>query len=104
MTDEEIAVLLTQHTEQIKSLNHRSNDLWERLQDLMVLTTTVSEISVTLKNMQSAQERIFQRLEELEAQPAEKWNTATKTAITAVISTIAGALAVGIFQMIASNM
>lgn len=104
MTDEEIAVLLAQHTEQIKSLNHRSTDLWEQLQDLAVLTTTVTEIALTLKNMQGAQERIFKRLEELEAQPAEKWNTATKTALTAIVGTIAGALAVGIVQMIANNM
>lgn len=108
MTDEEIAVLLATHTQQISSLNNRSSSLWERsesfMQSMTDLTTAVRELTISMNSMQNAQVRIFKRLEELEEQPAEKWKMATKTAATAIISAIAGAFAVGLVSIIASNM
>ena len=108
MTEEEIAVTLATHTQQISSLNNRSTSLWERCETFMEsmtdLTTAVRELTMSMNSMQNAQVRIFKRLEELEAQPAEKWRMATKTAATAIISAIAGALAVGLVSLVASNM
>lgn len=108
MTEEEIAVTLATHTQQISSLNNRSTSLWERsesfMQSMTDLTTAVRELTLSMNSMQNAQVRIFKRLEELEDEPAEKWRMATKTAATAIISAIAGALAVGIVSLVASNM
>lgn len=108
MTDEEIAAALATHTQQINTLNHYATTLWERsesfMQTMSELTSAVRELTVSMNSMQNAQVRIFKRLEELESQPAKKWNMATKTAATAIISAIAGALTVGLVSMVASNM
>ena len=40
-------------------------------------------------------------MEKLENEPAEQWNSAKKTAFTAIISTLAGGLAVGLIMLIA---
>lgn len=108
MTDEEIAVALERHEQQISSLNNRSASLWERSENFMQtmsdLTLAVKELTISMKSSHDTHERIIERLEELEAEPAEKWNTVTKTAVTAIISAIAGAFAIGLVQMIAGNM
>lgn len=108
MTEEEILITLTKHEQQISSLNNRSTNLWERsenfMQSMTELTTAVRELTMSMNSMQNAQVRIFERLEELEAEPAEKWRMATKTAATAIISAIAGALAVGLVSIVANNM
>ena len=108
MTETEVAVILERHEQQINSLNQRSKDLWERYlnfaESMTELTAAIRELTMSMKSTHETQERIVERLEELEAQPAEKWNTATKTAATAIISVIAGALADSLVSIIASNM
>ncbi len=45
-----------------------------------------------------------ERLKKLEDEPAERWNSAKKTAFTTIISVVAGALATGLIFMIASQL
>ena len=62
---------------------------------------SVRELALNMKNMMEEQKSQGARLEKLENEPAERWNSAKKTAFTAIISTLAGGLAVGLIMMIA---
>ena len=101
MQDEEIAVTLAEHGKEIGSLKHRTKDLEEQNTVILELALSVRELALNMKNMMEEQKSQGARLEKLENEPAERWNSAKKTAFTAIISTLAGGLAVGLIMMIA---
>lgn len=101
MQDEEIAVALAEHGKEIGSLKQRTKDLEEQNKVIQELALSVRELALNMKNMMEEQKSQGARLEKLENEPAERWNSAKKTAFTAIISTLAGGLAVGLIMMIA---
>lgn len=101
MQDEEIAVTLAEHGKEIGSLKHRTKDLEEQNKVIQELVLSVRELALNMKNMMEEQKSQGARLEKLENEPAEQWNSAKKTAFTAIISTLAGGLAVGLIMLIA---
>lgn len=54
--------------------------------------------------MVEVQKKHSDKLAELEARPAQKWNTMTRTAFTTIISAIAGALALALVNSVAHFM
>lgn len=104
MTNEEVAVKLEAHEHEIKSLKHRVNEQEAQSKMIQDLTLSVKEWAINSKNMMEEQKKQGERLEQLENQPAEKWNSATKTIITTVVSTIAGGIAAAIIMALAQNL
>ena len=81
-------------------LDQRSKSNTKRLDRLEKTTEAVQELATSVKlmaqsldNMADEQKRQGQRLEKLEQQPADRWNTIIKTMLTAVISALAGGFA-----------
>ena len=101
MTDEEIAVKLEGHDHEIGSLKHRMAEQEAQSRVIQDLVLSVKELALNMKNMIEVQARQSEDIEKLKAEPAERWNSAKKTAFTTIISVIAGALAVGLIFMIA---
>lgn len=101
MENEDIAVKLEGHDHEIKSLKHRMEDQEEQAKTLNDLVISVKELAINMRNMISEQQRAAERLAKLENEPAERWNSAKKTAFTSVVSTVAGALAVGLIMLLA---
>ena len=101
MTDEEIAVALNGHEHEIGSLKHRMKDQEEQSKVIQELELSVKELALNMKNMIAEQEKQGRRLQALENEPAERWNSAKKTAFTTIVSVIAGALATGLIVMLA---
>ena len=101
MENEEIAVKLEGHDHEIKSLKHRMEDQEEQAKTLNDLVISVKELALNMRNMISEQQRTVERLAKLESEPAERWNSAKKTAFTSIVSTVAGALAVGLIMLLA---
>lgn len=101
MTDEEIAVKLTALEHEAKSAKHRLDDLEVQNQAIQNLAISVRELTINMGNMLQEQKRQGDDIEKLKAEPAERWNSAKKTAFTAIVSTLAGAMAVGLVQMLA---
>ena len=70
--------------------NNRQNHRLDKLENLMErindLTVAVKELAANMKLMQQEQERQGERLESLEAEPAENWKTTVKTIITVIVS------------------
>ena len=81
-------------------LDQRSKSNTKRLDRLEKTTEAVQELATSVKlmaqsldNMADEQKRQGERLEKLEQQPADRWNTIIKTMLTAVVSALAGGLA-----------
>ena len=81
-------------------LDQRSKSNTKRLDRLEKTTEAVQELSTSVKlmaqsldNMVDEQKRQGERLEKLEQQPADRWNTIIKTMLTAVVSALAGGFA-----------
>ena len=81
-------------------LDQRSKSNTKRLDKLEKTTEAVQELSTSVKlmaqsldNMADEQKRQGERLEKLEQQPADRWNTIIKTMLTAVVSALAGGFA-----------
>ena len=70
--------------------NNRQNHRLDKLENLMErindLTIAVKELATNMRLMQQEQERQGERLESLEAEPAENWKTTVKTIITVIVS------------------
>ena len=81
-------------------LDQRSKSNTKRLDRLENTTEAVQELATSVKlmaqsldNMADEQKRQGERLEKLEQQPADRWNTIIKTMLTAVVSALAGGFA-----------
>lgn len=104
MTDEEIAVKLEGHEHEIGSLKHRMEEQEEQNKVIQDLVMSVQKLALTMEAMLKEQSMQGERLKKLEDEPAERWNSAKKTAFTTIISVVAGALATGLIFMIASQL
>ena len=100
MTNEDIAVALKDHENEIKSLKHRMHDQEERDKTLTDLTTSVKTLAVNMEYMAKEQTRQGLRLERLEREPAESHKYFKRTIWTSVITTIVGAVIGAILTLI----
>jgi len=90
MTNEEVAVKLTKHHEEIGSLKHRVDELEEKNTVIQDIALSVRELAV---NMKSVKEDV----KELKARPAKRWDTIVTSIITAVIGGVMGVVFANIF-------
>lgn len=101
MNDEEVAVRIAEYGKEIGSLKHRTTDLEAQQKCIQELAMSVKELALNMKTMMEEQKKQGDRLQKLENEPAERWNSAKKTAFTTIISVVAGALATGLILMVA---
>lgn len=100
MTDEEVTIKLTKHEQEIGSLKHRMEDA-ERINDtIQNISISTEKLALIMENMLKEQKKQGERLDALEKIPAARYNEARKTAVTAVVSAIAGAVAVGLLRLL----
>ena len=92
MTNEQIAVRLENHEQEIKSLKHRMNEREEADKTLTELTTSVKTLAVNMEYMAKEQQKQGKRLDNLEQEPAEDFKYYKRIIISCIITTILGAL------------
>ena len=68
--------------------NHRLDKLENLMEKINELTISVKELATTMSLMQQEQRRQGERLDSLEAEPADKWKTTVKTVITVAVSAL----------------
>lgn len=100
MNETEVAVRLENHEQEIKSLKHRMNEQEEQGKAIQELALSVQKLALNMESMFKEMETQGKRLDSLEEEPAQKWETVKKTFLTAIVSTIAGGLAVAIITML----
>lgn len=90
MTNEEVAVKLTKHHEEIGSLKHRVDELEEKNSVIQDIALSVRELAV---NMKSVKEDV----QDLKSRPAKRWDTIITAIITAVVGGVIGVVFANIF-------
>lgn len=101
MTEEDIAVKLEGHDHEIASLKHRVKDQEEQSKTIQDLVLSVKELALNMKNMLEVQAKQTEDIERLKSEPAERWNSAKRTAFNTIVGAVAGAFGVGAVYMIA---
>lgn len=86
-----------------KRQNKRIDEIEENIKELAKMSLSVQRLADSMERMLKEQTKQGARLEALEKQPAENWNNMTRTIINTLVGALAGAIAVGLVQMIASN-
>lgn len=81
--------------------NHRIDKLERTMEEIRKISTSVEKLAINMENMIREQKKQGDRLDELEAKPAEAWTTMQRTILTTICGALAGAVAYGLMQMIA---
>lgn len=92
MTNEEIAVRLENHEQEIKSLKHRMDEQEGKDKTLTELTISVKTLATNMEYMAKEQQKQGERLERLEHEPADNYKHYKRLVIGCVLTTIMGAL------------
>lgn len=104
MNETDVAVKLENHEQEIKSLKHRMNEQEEQGKAIQEIALSVQKLAINMESMFKEMGIQGKRLDRLEAEPAEYWNTMKRTMLTAIISTLAGGIAVAIITMLSKTM
>lgn len=83
--------------------NHRIQELEDSQKRITELTISIDKLATAMEQMAREQTEQGKRLKAIEDIPAKRWTNAMKTAFTSIVGVIAGALAVGLIQMIAQH-
>lgn len=73
MTDEDIAVKLTDHDHEIGSLKHRMEDLEKSNTVLNRLATAVEVMATKQDSISKNVDKLTNKVESLEAEPGKRW-------------------------------
>ena len=73
MTDEDIAVRLTDHDHEIGSLKHRMEDLEKSNTVLNRLATAVEVMATKQDSISKNVDKLTNKVESLEAEPGKRW-------------------------------
>ena len=90
MTNEEIAVKLEDHEHEISSLKHRMRAAEESTNVLNRLVTAVEVMATKQENTMQSVDRLTNKVEALEAEPAKKWRFVVEKAIYFVVAAVVG--------------
>lgn len=104
MENEEIAVKITALEHETKSAKHRIDDLESQNQAIQDLALSVKELTINMGNMLDEQRRQGKDIENLKAEPANKWKHIVEKSLDTVIGIVVGALVTGLILMIAQNL
>lgn len=104
MTEEEVAVKLKELEQRVLGNAHRITGLEELQKSVNNLAMSVNTLANNMQQMLAEQKDQGTRLQKLEEQPGERWNNMQRTVFNTVLGAISSALAIGIMQLIASNM
>lgn len=93
MTNEQVAIEITKHREEIGSLKHRMDKAEQQNATIQELVTSVQELAINMQHMIKEQERqnktqeqAIERIDRLEEVPAKRWDSLTTVIITALAS------------------
>lgn len=102
--EEAVHELFARLSDENNRQNHRIQELEDAQKGIMELTLSVQKLAQAVEVMAKEQAEQGRRLKVIEEIPAKRWTNAMKTAFTSIVGVIAGALAVGLIQLIAEHM
>lgn len=90
MTNEEIAVTLTEHSQHIKSNTHRIDELEEAQKEMRDLVRSVDKLAQSMQTMAVEQDRQGKQLNALEASKNDTFKFWLRTILAAVATGLVG--------------
>ena len=90
MTNEEIAVTLTEHGQHIKSNTHRIDELEEAQKEMRDLVRSVDKLAQSMQTMAAEQERQGKQIDSLETAKNETFKFWLRTILAAVATGLVG--------------
>jgi chromosome segregation ATPase len=90
MTNEEIAVTLTEHGQHIKSNTHRIDELEEYQKETRDLVRSVDKLAQSMQTMATEQERQGKQIDALESSKSDTFRYWLRTILTAVATGLIG--------------
>ena len=90
MTNEEIAVTLTEHAQHIKSNTHRIDELEEAQKEMRDLVRSVDKLAQSMQTMATEQERQGKQIDALELSKSDTFKYWLRTILTAVATGLIG--------------
>ena len=88
MTNEDIAVKLTDHDHEIGSLKHRMKELEESNTVLNRLATAVEVMATKQDSISKNVDKLTNKVESLEAEPGKKWSFVVEKSIYFVVGAV----------------
>ena len=88
MTDEDIAVKLTDHDHEIGSLKHRMNDLEKSNTVLNRLATAVEVMATKQDSISKNVDKLTNKVESLEAEPGKRWKFVVEKSIYFIVGAV----------------
>lgn len=100
MDETEIVERLTKVEERSKSNTHQIEELKPLINDIHVISKTLTELIVEMKYTNDNVNQIKEKVEALEQLPGKQWTNTKKTFFTALTSSIGTAVAGAILYLI----
>lgn len=88
MTQEEVAVKLNDHDNEIGSLKHRMTEVEQANQALNRLATAVEVMATKQETMSKSVDKLTSKVESLEAEPGKKWRFVVEKSIYFVVGAV----------------
>ncbi|WP_075678505.1 hypothetical protein [Roseburia sp. 831b] len=111
MNEIEIEHRITEVEQRSKSNTHRIDKLEPIVNEIHTMSKTMVELvgevkhtNETVCTLDEKIDRMDARVDDMERAPADDMKNYKKTAITSIISTVAGAMATGLIFLIAQNL
>lgn len=89
---ESVALETARHGEQIATLFNGLSDLKADVKEVRAIASNVQELALSVKTMATTMEKMEKKVDSITSAPAEKWNKLVWLSITAIVSTVLGAV------------
>lgn len=86
----------------LEGLEERVGKVERMVEEIHELSRSVDSLARSVQEMLREQQGQRKEIEALKGEPGERWKSVKRTALTAVVSTVAGALAVGLVLLVAN--
>lgn len=103
MTDEEVAIRLTDHENEIGSLKHRLTKQEEQTEIIQSLVLSVNKLAYSVESMVNEQKAQGERLKELEDEPRKQWSNAKRTLFNAILGALGSAIGIGLIYLMVNG-
>lgn len=84
----------------LEALTEKVDVLEKNVSEIHTLSLSVSKLADNMERMLNEQQKQREDIDSLKNEPAERWTSMKRTAFTAIVSTVAGGLAVGLISFI----
>ena len=84
----------------LNALAEKVGSLEKNVSEIHSLSRSVSKLAHNMERMLEEQKKQREDIDALKNEPAERWSSMKRTAFTAIVSTVAGGLAVGLVYLV----